>query len=275
MNNENLGILHAHSVEITAKDRDARAAAIRHMPPGSEVFIADLPDQTPEVVREAARDLRGGGLEPVPHLVARNIPGLAVLDELLAALRADAGVTRVLLTGGDRDSPVGDFASALNLLRTGLLPRHGIRRVAFAAFPEGHPRIGTETLEEALRLKVAEAVAAGMDVFLVSQFVFEAEPVLDFIRRLRGMGIDAPLRAGTAGPTRREVLLDFGRDLGAGPSLALVQRMAEGAHYTPDAYLAALSKGGAQGPEGLHLFPFGSAEECLTWAARHLDHDLR
>lgn len=267
-------LLRTYSLEITARDRAARRAVIRGMPPGSDVFVADLPDQPPDIVVEACAELRRGGLEPVPHLVARNIAGRRELQDTLARLRGEARVAGALLVGGDRTDCAGPFATALDLLQSGCLQESGITRVAFACYPEGHPRIPRATLRSALARKVAEAEEAGFEVLLISQFAFQAEPVIAYTRELRAAGLHTPLRSGVAGPAARRVLLDFGRELGAGPSLGQLEARCKDGHdqeeETPGTFLQELVLAQAREPDlnlaGAHFYPFGSTDRCVTWA---------
>ena len=249
------------------------------MPRGSDVFVADLPDQPPDVVVEACAELRRGGLEPVPHLVARNIAGRRELQSTLTRLRTEAGVAGALLVGGDRPDCAGPFATALDLLQSGCLQDHGVTRVAFACYPEGHPRIPQDALRSALARKVAEAQDAGFEVLLISQFAFQAEPVIAYARELRTEGLHAPLRTGVAGPAARRVLLDFGRELGAGPSLASLEARCEGGRdqeeEIPETFLSKLVLAQAREPDlnlaGVHFYPFGSTDRCVTWVETQRD----
>ena len=128
-----------YSLEVTPRDKDAFEAVARLLPPLTEVFVADLPDQEPELLIEACARYRRAGFRPVPHLVARNIESVDKLRFLLSRLVGDAEVERALVLGGDRSEPAGPFKEALDLLETGQLSEHGIRKIALACFPEGHP----------------------------------------------------------------------------------------------------------------------------------------
>lgn len=258
-------LLGSYSIEITARDTEARRAVLQGMPLGAEVFVADLPDQPPEVMRDAVAELRRGGLDPVPHLVARNVAGRPELDRVVAELRRVGQIDKVLVTAGDREAPAGPFASALELMREGVLQRHGITRLAFPCFPEGHPLLPASRLEAALRDKLAAAAAAGFAVLLLTQFAFAAQPVVAFVHRLRRSGIDAPLRVGAAGPAERGRLVEFGRDLGVGPSLARLERP-DAPDDVPDRFLREIAAADpGLGICGAHLFPFGSTAECVAW----------
>jgi methylenetetrahydrofolate reductase (NADPH) len=263
------------SIEITARDREARDAVLAGMAAGSEVYIADLPDQPPDVIIEAAAEIRGGGLEPVPHIVARNIASHRDLDDLLTTLRAKADVTRVLVTAGDRATSRGPFDSALDILRGGRLQACGVTRSRFVCFPEGHPRVPASVMKTALREKILAAEDAELDVLLISQFVFEAEPVLRYVRALRSDRIEVPLRVGVAGPAPRDRLLEFGRDLGVGASLGALERHGGMAGLvTPGELLRDFARAQSEEPglrlDGAHFFPFGSPADCVSWTSANL-----
>lgn len=264
-----------YSLEVTPRDADAFDAVARLLPPLAEVFVANLPHKDPGLLVEACARYRRAGFRPVPHLVARNIGSADTLESLLSRLVEEAEVERAMVLGGDRGEPAGPFGDALDLLATARLPAHGIRRIALACFPEGHPSIPADRLEQALDTKLAVAARDGLDVLLVSQFVFEARPLLDHARRLRARGIAAPLRVGLAGPADAETLLRFGDELGVGASRQAMEARAttpEGreAEQTPRALMTAIGAAQAAEPglrlEGFHFFAFGSTAETIRWA---------
>jgi methylenetetrahydrofolate reductase (NADPH) len=267
-----------YSLEVTPRDKQAFEAVARLLPPLSEVFVANLPDQAPDLLVEACARYRGAGFRPVPHLVARNIEGGDKLRCLLSRLVGDAEVERALVLAGDPDEPAGPFKDALDLLETGLLPEHGIRSVAFACFPEGHPSIPADQLQRAFEAKLAVAARDDLDVLLVSQFLFDAGPLLDYTRRLRAAGIDALLRVGVAGPADAGTLLKFADELGVGSSKRVVEAKAANpdereADQSPQRLMSAIVAAQAAEPalriEGFHFFAFGSTAETIKWADRH------
>src|SRR5258708_4476000 len=123
-------LLRNYSAEVTSRDHKSIDAAIGLMRPGSEAFIASLPSDSGDRQVSVAARLARAGLTPVPHVAARSIKNLRDLDVLLGRLVHEAGVDRALIVGGDRDQPVGDFSSSLQLLETGMLSTHGIRKIA-------------------------------------------------------------------------------------------------------------------------------------------------
>lgn len=268
-------LLRTYSVEITAHDEKALKAVESTLAPGTEVFIANLPDERAEVLVAAALRVRRAGLEPVPHIVARNLKSRDDLDGMLASLVRDAGVSTALILGGDRDRQAGNFENALQIIETGLLEAHGIRRIAIGCYPEGHPRIPDEVLWQALRAKLDAAARVGLETVLVSQFLFDPQPLIEFARALRREGIEAPLRVGVAGPADRTKLIRYALRCGVGASLRVLRERGSLARNvlageTPDALLGAAAVAQKEEPElgmaGVHFFTFGDPAGSARWA---------
>ncbi len=272
-------LLHDYSAEVTAHDKKSLEAAADVMRPGSEVYIAAIPGETEDKIVAAAVQLRRGGLVPVPHIVARNLKNRSSLDVLLRRLVAEAGLDRALVLGGDRDKPEGEFTSSLQLLETGLFQAHGIGKIGLACYPEGHPRIKDEVLEEARAQKLKAAAAAGLEVTLISQFCFDAEPVVALAERMRAQGVTQPFRVGVAGPADRAKLVKYALMCGVGASLRALRERHELAKSvmageTPEALLSevALARRAnpALGISSVHFFTFGSLEKSARWAEEKL-----
>lgn len=268
-------LLETYSVELTARDSRSLDEVMRILPAGTEVFVANLPNESADVLIKAAASLRKAGLTPVPHIVARNIKSKHELDRMLAGLVADAGVEQALILGGDRDQAAGEFDTALQIIRTGLLEQHGIRRIAIACYPEGHPRIADDILWTALREKLDAARQAGLETLLVSQFLFDPKPIVIFARALREAGIETPLRVGVAGPADRGKLIKYALRCGVGASLRVLRERGNLARNvlageTPDDLLGTVAEAQADDPSlgiaGAHFFTFGDPARSARWA---------
>lgn len=271
-------LLRVYSVEVTAHDDRSIDAVIKHARPGTEVFIANLPNEKPRVVIEAARKLRSGGLEPVPDIVARNTTSAHDLQDLLSGLQTGAGVTKALVLGGDREDAAGTFSSALEIIETSLLQKNSIQSIYLACYAEDHPRIPEDTLQQALVDKLRAAEAAGLEPLLVSQFLFDPEPLVRFTRGLRERGIKAPLRIGIAGPAERTKLIRYALRCGVGASLRVLRSRGDLARNvlsgeTPDDLLGAIASANVSEPTlrfaGTHFFTFGDPASSIRWAEQH------
>ena len=224
----------------------------------------------------AAASLRKAGLEPIIHVAARRLASAADLQELLAGLRGDADVRRLLVIGGDVDTP-GAFADALAVIQKGRLRETGIEEIGIGAYPEGHPRIPAGRLESALDEKIAAATAQGLRVHIVSQFSFSPERILAWLRQVRASGIGKPIKIGMAGPTSVPALLRYARRCGVAASLrGLVSGVASGlvGHVGPDRIIETFSAAGDLGEVAPHYFSFGGTLEtaryaCEAAAGRH------
>lgn len=268
------------SAEVTAPDRKSLDAAANLLAPGSRVYIASLPSDTPEKLVSAAKRLVDASLVPVPHIVARNVKDRQGLDMLLGALTQEAGVDRALILGGDRDDPAGEYDCALQLIQSGLLSRHGIKKIALGTYPEGHPRISDETLEQALVDKLAAADAEGLETVLISQVCFDAKPIVQHLKKLRSMGIQHRIRVGVAGPAKRTTLLKYALICGVGPSLrglkerqGLAKNLASG--ETPEQLIRDLDQAQQEDPSlniwGMHFFTFAAFKNTIDFAAQYTD----
>jgi|CXWL01.1.fsa_nt_gi methylenetetrahydrofolate reductase (NADPH) len=267
-------LIGAASLEITARDSNAASALREHLPGGARVHITHLSSDSHREIIAQAKELAMAGLQPIPHLAARNLRGESELGDYIARLVGEAGVTRVLLVAGDLGAPRGPFAASLDVLETGLLEARGVRGVSFAVHPEGHPSVPAGGLGMALSDKLAYAARHGLEAEIISQFCFEAAPILHCIRGLRSGGVATPVRIGAAAPTNTLRMMKFALRCGIGPSLRALEK--HGARFGevltttgPEALVADLAEG--LGGEdfgavlGMHFFVFGGIKQSAEW----------
>jgi methylenetetrahydrofolate reductase (NADH) len=263
-----VALLQDASLELMPRDKAAVERCVERAAPGTEVFIARVPGDAHGATIATATLLREAGLEPVPHIGARYLEDDAVADDLIARLAGEAGVRRVLCIAGDVDRPAGPFAEAADLIATGLLAKHGIARVAIAGYPEGHPKIAPEARADAMARKLALLGDQGLAAQIVTQFCFEAAPIVDFVAGLRGRGVVAPIRVGLAGPASVTTLAKFAVRCGVGNSLRVltsgrgVTRLLTEAG--PEAIVADLARAGLD-IAALHFYTFGGVAKTADW----------
>ena len=241
------------------------------MPAGSDVFVPWLPAAPYHHLVAVARHLRRAGFNPVPHVSARRLPDAAATRDFFGRLRDEAGVERVLAIAGDSQAAAGPYDSSLALIETGLLQEYGIRSVGIAGYPEGHRKIPEAVLHAALDGKISAAQRAGIDLFMVSQFCFDGDVIVDWLRRLRARGISIPVRVGVAGPATIRALLSYGMRCGIGNSLRAVGTQAISltrlvVQQGPEKVVRRVALDGkGLGIAGLHCFAFGGFAQTARW----------
>ena len=148
----------------------------KHLRPGTVVYITFLAGSDFGDTIAVAKRLKREGFLPVPHLAARSIPDAAFLDDKLARLAGETGLEQVLVIAGAVDRPVGDYSDTMQLLETGLFDKHGIRKFGVAGHPEGCPDISDRSIADALAWKNDFAERSGAELYVLTQFCFEAGP---------------------------------------------------------------------------------------------------
>ncbi|MBZ5693994.1 MAG: methylenetetrahydrofolate reductase [Acidobacteriia bacterium] len=269
-------MLRGYSIEVNPGESKIVDAAPDRLDKGTDVFLTWIPGTDPMTIVPAAAKLRKGGLFPTPHIGARHVESTAQLSELAARL-VDAGVDRVLIIAGDRDKPAGPYDSSLAVMQGGLLQKAGIVRVSVGGFPEGNPNIPDPVLAEALTAKVNFARSAGLQLTIVTQFCFDAEPIVGWLRRVRSQGIDVPIRVGMAGPAGLIALTRYAMRCGVGNSIKVLTEKPAFAKLLIDKgpepiireVAAGIGPGGGAGlplgVAGLHFFVFGGFNKTVDW----------
>jgi methylenetetrahydrofolate reductase (NADPH) len=256
------------SLEATRPNAAEIAALADLLPGGTPVYFSAVPTIEPPELIAAAALLRKSGLEPVVHIAARRVRVAADLQNLLASLRGEADVRRLLVIGGDVDTS-GPFPDALAVIQKGRLREAGIEEIGIGAYPEGHNRIAAGRLAVALDEKIATATAHGLGVHIVSQFSFSPERILAWLQKLRACGITKPVKVGMAGPTSVPGLMRYAKRCGVNASLrGLMAGAAAGliGHVGPDRIIETLSLAGDLGDAAPHYFSFGGVLETARYA---------
>lgn len=261
------------SLEVPASAHTTEAAVLQQLPGDTRVYLPHTPRTSVAETLAACRTVAAAGLRPVPHLAARAVPGHDWLGDFLDRLRA-AGSEEVLLIAGDRKKPAGPFRDTLQLLDSGALLRHGFLRLSVAGHPEGHTVADEGAAMAALEAKAAYGRQTGTEVRVVTQFVFEAEPVLAWLRRLQEAELDLPVWVGIPGAGKLRTLWRYALHCGVGSSTRMLTRRPDmaltlGGGWRPDDMVNALAQQyatGLTGPmAGIHLFPFGGVGAGVDW----------
>lgn len=267
------------SLEMTPRDvRKHPGLCEAALPADTRVYLTFLPRCPFDDTVKATMALAEQGMQPVPHIAVRGVADASELDRMVGQV-ADAGARELLIVAGSIDTPRGPFADTMTALRSGVLQRWGINRVGVAGHPEGSPDIGAGALTEALQQKNAFADATGCAVYLLTQFCFEAQPIVAWERRIRAAGNRLPVYVGLPGLTSPGRLMRFGLSCGIGPSLQVlrkqtggVTKLATSTTYHCDQTLLGLAAGIRDDPasliSGVHFFPFGATARTADWAGQ-------
>lgn len=269
---ELLSLLSSASVEISSHGHQLGELR-EHFAAGLDVTITFLPGDNFRSNVETAIALRRAGFNPVPHVAAREIPSSEALNDFVARLRCEADVRRVLLIAGDVAALKGPFKSSRDVAATGLLQAHGIIRVSIAGHPEGHPYLDEATSFASLACWRDWSREAGVRVDIVTQFCFEAAPILKFLGELEARHIDLPVILGLAGPATPATLTKFALRCGIGNSMrALRGQIGRFGRLLVDTGpddvmhgLEAASRAAIAPIAGFHIFPFGGLRKARNW----------
>lgn len=269
-------ITDAYSLEVSAKDIPALTAAAPRILPGSTVSIPYLPGQDNDARLAAARAVRALGLVPMPHLSARRIASLAELDSFVQRAVAEAGVERCFVIAGDPSTPLGPFADSSSLIETGVFERAGIQVVGVGGHPEGHPVMSAADRWEVLERKCRSIGMRGMTPLIVTQFGFDADIVLAWLKTLRERGIEHPVRVGVPGPAGIAVLARYAALCGVSACASMWSKygISLGKLFGtagPDVFVDRLAAGLTEehGEVSLHFFPFGGIAQSVKWIEQY------
>ena len=265
-----------YSLEMTAKDIAGLTEAAPLIQPCTPVAVTFLPGEEARARVEAAKAVRALGFEPMPHFSARRIPSREAFEDYLQAVVREAGVKRCFVIAGDPPSAEGPFEDSMALIGTGAFERAGIQAIGIGGHPEGHPNMTEQQCWDVLATKCADIHQRGMASLIVTQFAFDSDRMLGWLKELRARDLEAPVRLGVPGPAGIKTLLRFASRCGVGASASVMAKY--GLSITnllgsagPDKLVDALASG--LGPEHgavrLHFYPFGGLKRTVEWINDH------
>ena len=271
--------LQGYSIEVmprTAQKVDDFRAIL---PAGTRVYIAHIEGTPISDMVATAKRIAGEGYAVMPHFPARIIKDRATLEDWIARYQGEAGVDQALLLAGGVDQPHGDFDSSMQLMESGAFDRAGFKRLHVAGHPEGNKDIdpdgGLRNVEEAILWKQKFSERTDADMAIVTQFAFEAAPIIAWVDGLRDAGVSLPVHIGIAGPAKLQTMIKFAIACGVGPSLRVLQRRAKDVTkllvpFEPTEVISALAAHKAAHPEfnieQVHFFPLGGIAANAHWA---------
>lgn len=265
-------ITEGYSLEVTAKDIATLTSVAPRIWPRAPIAVPYLPNEGHEDRVAAARAVRALGFEPMPHFSARRIGSADEFVRFLNSAAQEAGVERCFVVAGDPSQPAGPFADTMSMIQTGAFEAAGVKVIGVGGHPEGHPVMTADQRWAALQAKCAAIEARGMAPLIVTQFAFDAEAILGWLKELRDRGLDHPVRIGVPGPAGIKTLLRFAAMCGVGASASVLSKYGLSLGRLigpagPDKFLDVLTAG--LGPEHgavrLHFYPFGGLARTVDW----------
>lgn len=264
---------------FTAETTPGSAAKIpdfrEHLKPDTIVYITFLPGSDFADTIAVAKRLKEEGFKPVPHFAARSIPSRSFFEDNLKALVEEVGIDQVLTIAGAVNKPLGEYSDSTQLLDTGLFDKYGIKKIGLAGHPEGSPDMSDEAILSALKWKNSFAEKTDADMYLVTQFCFEAEPIIAWDKMLQSEGNKLPIYIGIPGLATLKSLLGHAKACGIGASMKVLTKQAKNITkllvvQAPDKLVVGLADYQANDPScgitGVHMYPLGGLRRSAQWS---------
>jgi methylenetetrahydrofolate reductase (NADPH) len=245
---------------------------LEHLPAGADVAITTSPTLGLEATIEWTERAAARGYDPVPHVAARFVRDEAHLDSLATRL-VEAGVTDIFVPGGDRGEPVGEFASAYDLLSSLEKLEYEFDEVGITGYPEGHAFLDPDELAKSMARKEPYAT------YVVTQLCYDPDAIISWITEIRDRGVDLPVEIGVPGVLSSRRLLDISKRVGVGDSIRFLRRTSGllgfvcrlvGARgtYTPNELVKGLAPYAADTRfdiRGLHVYTVNQVPAFESW----------
>ena len=269
-------ITNGYSLEVTVSDIPALMQAALGIWPNAPIAIPYLPGESNDARVTAARAVRLLGFEPMPHFSARRIASLTEFEDFLTRAVANAGIERCFVVAGDPSRPTGPFSDSAAMIGTGVFERAGIKVIGVGGHPEGHPIMNEAQCWSVLEAKCRGIEDRDMAPLIVTQFAFDADMILSWLKTLRARGLDYPVRVGVPGPAGISTLMRFAAQCGVGASTSMLSKYGISIGRLlgtagPDRFVDRLADGLGKehGPVRLHFYPFGGIAKTVEWIERY------
>jgi methylenetetrahydrofolate reductase (NADH) len=242
----------------------------------AHLTVTCSPKHGPDQAVDIAARLRELGHKVTVHIAARMVRDPEHVEALLRRM-TELGITDMFLIGGDVAKPVGEYASAGELLRVVSAERLRPACIGIAGYPEGHPLIDDATLDEALMSK------ADFADYVTTQLCFDPAALARWLARQRGQGLNLPVWIGMPGQVSAAKLVEISARIGVGPSISFLRKqrglrgllgMLTARHGTATERLfdqLGPIIGADHRVAGLHYYTFNELVATREW---HRTHDL-
>jgi len=272
------------SIEVSPKNILENDDYVGLFPSGTRTYVTDLGTHSHVQLAEVARRLKDAGYRPVQHIAARRLKSRDELEHHIKRLTDESGLDDVLVIAGEADWQMGPFSSAMDVLRTGVFDRNGIRHIAIAGHPEGNPSAPKGKDYEILREKAAFQHETDATMRIVTQFGFDGKAFANWAWHVKAIGIDLPIHLGVAGPAKMTTLLRYAAIAGVGNSFKFLKKRANAitalaTSPSPETVVRPIETFWQNNPAGpvaqMHVFPFGGLKKSSEWLAERETWDIK
>lgn len=244
-----------------------------HVPSDATITVTASPKKGLGATLETAGRLSESGFKVSPHLSARLVMDEWHLRELLQRMN-EQGMREALVIAGDAAVPAGKFTGAAELLAAMAEIGHGLDRIGISGYPESHPFISDEATIRAMNEKAPYAS------YIASQICFDPRVTSDWIKRVRGRGVELPVYIGIPGVVKQQKLMRIAGSIGLGESARFLRkqrnvilRLLQPGGYKPDRLIEGLAPA-IEDPwykiHGFHIYTFNELRETEAWRQRML-----
>mgnify|MGYP001247891287 CR=1 FL=1 len=276
--------LKGFSLEITPFVANKIGNLSQFIKPSTTVFITFLPGSDYRDTINTAKKMRQERLNPAPHLAARSIPSKEMLEDYVSRITGEANVKKILIVGGAGKEQIGPYADTLSLLETGIFDKYGITDIGIAGHPEGSPDISDKEIRKALILKNKFSETSDASFFIISQFCFDAEAILNWSIRINSEGNKIPIIIGLPGVAKLSTLIKYSLSCGIGNSMNFLKKQSSNVlnlvkTQEPDKLVRKLAISEEtlkkNGIEGIHIYPLGGIRKSSEWAQGIIDNKFK
>ena len=265
--------LNSYSIETTPNVYAKYGGFSEFLSKDHDVYITYLPDENSNNVVNTAKKLREEGYEVIPHLPARTIVNVNELEKYLGDLANVSGCTKILIIGGGGNQ-AGNISSTMDVLKSDFLSKFNFKFVGVAGHPEGSPDISNDNLDLAIKEKNNFSKNVDFQMYIATQFFFEAKSLVDWEKHLNSLGNNLPIHAGIPGPASIKTLINYARSCGIGNSLRFISKQAFNLTKlatlsTPDKLIYDLANyintNQSTKLENIHFYAFGGMKKTADW----------
>jgi methylenetetrahydrofolate reductase (NADPH) len=245
------------------------------IPKDRVISVTSSPTKTVEHTIEFLEALIRLGRKVVPHLASRHFSSSDHASMILKELELFE-IKRFFSIAGDNEKSAGPFGGSLDFIKE--TEKQGVlfERIDIAGYPEGHPKISNEVLNKTLLEKQEWAEKTNTKMNIITQICFDARTIIDWVEKIRKMGVELPVTVGVPGNLSAQKLIEFAIKSGVGDSVNFMKSNAAFAfnlsraafgNYDPSELLVDLNRKTSDDHkiEGIHIFTFNNIVSTNNW----------